>query len=160
MAFLLQTAKAHNIPVGQYNIPSEPIVLHEPPAAPPNLTSYTGAAIPGADNFNDDKVTIKDVFGVIVDNTRNETPTCESPIVCSYLFVWLTHLESSRNCLVYWVRTSGSISWGRILIAASSGTLRMDGPSVPLNNSPRSALSSSRTEFSSLETPCVHPALN
>jgi hypothetical protein len=109
VAFLLQAAKAHNIPVGQYNIPSEPIVLHAHTASQ-TLTSYTAAAISGADNFNDDKVTVKDVFDVIVDNTRNETPTCELPIIHSHLFVLLTNLESSRNGLVSWVRANGSIA--------------------------------------------------
>jgi hypothetical protein len=152
VAFLLQVAEAHNITIGggtKYNVPSEPIVLHPPPAASPSLTSYTQVAISGADNFNDDRVTVKDVFDVVVNNTRNETPTCEFPIVRLYLFVLLTRIELSRNHLVSWVRASGCIARKRILTTTSSVTLRMDGLSVLLNSSRHSALNSSRTEFSS-----------
>jgi len=43
-----------------------------------------------------------------------------------------------------------------ILTIASLVMIRMDGPSVLLNDFPLTALDNSSTQFSSLETPCVH----
>jgi hypothetical protein len=87
-AFVLQTAQAANviIPGGKnYNVPSGNITFGDTgDASPPSLTSYTRIAIAGADDFNDAGVTIKDVFDVIVEITREVTPTCES------LCYWLT----------------------------------------------------------------------
>ena len=89
---ILQLAEAHNVTVGggsKYNVPSEKLTVKRSllsvagPAPSQNLTSYTTAAITGADNFNDDNVTVKNVFDVIVDITREVTPTCEFPTVRS-----------------------------------------------------------------------------
>jgi hypothetical protein len=95
VVLILQAAEAHNITVGggsQYNVPSGNFTFNLPsvPATSESLTSYTQAAICGADNFNDDDVIVRDVFDTIVDITREITPTCEFPIVHSYPFVSLT----------------------------------------------------------------------
>ena len=115
VAYVLQTAQAYNVTIDggvKYNIPSEQVTIDETflseagTVAPQNLTSYSATAISGADNFNDDDVTIKDVFDVIVNNTREITPTCKFPIVRPYPLVPLTcHGSSSRNRLEYWVST-------------------------------------------------------
>jgi hypothetical protein len=113
VGLILQAAEAHNVTIGggiKYNIPPGNFTPGTSPTPPQNLTSYALAAIIGADNFNDDNVTVKDVFDIIVDVTRDITPTCGFPIARSYLFVWLTHPESSRNYLGCRVRASGGIS--------------------------------------------------
>jgi pimeloyl-ACP methyl ester carboxylesterase len=43
--------------------------------APGALVSYSSAAIAGADNFNDASATVSNVFDMIVENTRDITPT-------------------------------------------------------------------------------------
>ena len=92
VAAILQLAQDHNVTLSggaKYNVPSgdfsiDKILLSAIGAAPPqNLTSYALAAISGADNFNDDSVVIKDLFDVIVSNTRQVTASCKFP----YLFV-------------------------------------------------------------------------
>lgn len=112
VASILQIAQAHNVTVdrsARYNVPSGTINASSLSDAPsPNLTSYTEAAIVGADDFNDGSTTITDVFDIIVNITRQVTPTCEFPIVRLYLFVLLT-LQSSRNRLESWVRARGYI---------------------------------------------------
>ena len=164
VALLLQTAQAHNVTIdgsAKYNVPSvKPAIdksfLSEADAAPPvTLVSYTSAAIAGADNFNDDDVTIEDVFDTIVNVTREVSPTCELSIILSYLPVSLTRPESSRNCLDYWVRARG-YGFRRRIMTTTSVTLRMGGPCVLLNGFPRPAPSNSRLQFSSSETPSVH----
>jgi hypothetical protein len=121
VGLILQSAEAHNITIGggiKYNIPSGNFTFETGPTPPQNRTSYALAAIVGADNFNDDNVTIRDVFDIIVDVTREVTPTCEFPTARSYLFVLLTRPESSRNHLVSWVRAIGGIYRGQILTTA------------------------------------------
>ena len=80
---ILQAAEAYNITVGEgfkYHVPSGNFTFDIPSiVSSQNLTSYTQAAIAGADNFNDDNVTVKDVFDIIVNVTRQVTPTCEFP---------------------------------------------------------------------------------
>ena len=87
----LQLAQAQNIPVPggrHYNLPSQNITHQIPPDAisPPGLTSYTWVAISGADDFGDGKTTIKDIFDIIVETTREVTATCESPVIIPCLF--------------------------------------------------------------------------
>jgi hypothetical protein len=88
VALILQAAQALNIPPPEghkYNVPSgniSPNVTGDEP--PPTLTSYSQAAIAGADNFMDSDVTIKDVFDVIVSTTREVTPTCRFSTVLSH----------------------------------------------------------------------------
>ena len=108
---ILQAAEAHNITIDggiNYNVPSGNFTIHIPSetgtVTSQNLTSYTQVAIVGADDLDDDNVTVKDVFDVIVDITREVTPTCEFPVVRSHLFVLLTRPGSSRNLLGSWVR--------------------------------------------------------
>lgn len=91
VAVILQIAQAHNVTVGggvKYNVPSaidSPSASSE--ASSQNLTSYSSVAIAGGDDFNDGSVTIKDVFGIIVNTTREVTPTCKFPVIHPYLFV-------------------------------------------------------------------------
>jgi hypothetical protein len=103
-AHVLQAAQALNvtIPGGKkYNIPSGNFPLATP--SPAGLTPYTPVAIFGADDFNDTGVTIKDVFDVIVNNTREVSPTCKSLRYPVHLLIPPTHPQSSRYCLVIWV---------------------------------------------------------
>jgi len=80
-----QTALARNVTLDgslKINVPSGEFTfdksgLGKSGAALGPLTSYSPAAIAGADNFNDDSATISDVFDSIVENTRDITPTCE-----------------------------------------------------------------------------------
>ena len=94
LVVLAQIAQAHNVTVSggaRYTVPSVEISLDKTflsnsgaaPAPAPNLTSYSSVAISGADNFNDDGVTIKDVFDTIVDVTRDVSSACEFPIARS-----------------------------------------------------------------------------
>ena len=116
IGLILQTAAAHNVTLdgdAKFNVPSEKFALDESRlggngAAPGALTSYSSAAIAGADNFNDASATISDVFDIIVENTRQVTPTCEFS-VRSYPFVLLTHPKSSRYRLDPWVRARPTV---------------------------------------------------
>ena len=105
VGFILQTAQAHNITIdggARYNVPpGEFTISSDAPSS--NLTSYTAVAIGGADDFSDGDVTIKDVFDVIVNNTREVTATCELFAIRLHLFVLLTRPGLSRNRLDYWV---------------------------------------------------------
>ena len=109
VGFILQTAQAHNITIdggARYNVPpGEFTISSDAPSS--NLTSYTAVAIGGADDFSDGDVTIKDVFDVIVNNTREVTATCELFTIRLYLFILLTRPKLSRNRLERWVRKGG-----------------------------------------------------
>jgi hypothetical protein len=161
VALILQIAQAHNVTVPgghQYNVPSENITSPTLPAQLPPQISYSTAAITGADDFNDGETTIKDLFDITVQITREVTPTCMFPIVGSYIY--LSHLprsESSRNLLASFVRVGGNIFRRIILTIASLAILRINGPPIPLSSFPRTALRSSRTQFSSSEIACVQP---
>lgn len=48
--------------------------LADPP--PGKLKSFASDAVTGADNNNDAAVTMKDVFGVIVNTPRTVSPSC------------------------------------------------------------------------------------
>ena len=106
VTYILQTAQANNVTIDggvKYNVPSGQVTI-DGAAVPQNLTSYSTAAISGADNFNDDDATIEDLFDALVNNTREITPTCEFPVIYSYPLVPLTRPESSsRNPLESWV---------------------------------------------------------
>ena len=94
---VLQASQAHNVtaPGGRkYNVPSEKIIIDDTVAESyPNVTSYTYVAITGADDFNDDNTTIRDIFGSLVENTREVTPACELPIIHPQTFASLTPLN-------------------------------------------------------------------
>ena len=114
VALVLQIAQAHNVTIPgcqKYNVPSGNITdpSSSTQSSTSNLTSYSAAAITGADDFADNQTTIKDLFDTIVYNTRKITPTCKFPIVGSYPFVSLTPSESSRIRLASWVRAGGNI---------------------------------------------------
>ena len=82
VALVLQAAQALNIhiPGGRkYNVPTGNFTISSDitGTSTPTLTSYSGVAIAGADDFADGSVTIEDIFDIIVRNTREVTPTCE-----------------------------------------------------------------------------------
>ena len=112
-----QTALAHNVTLDggvKISVPSGGFTfdksrLGNSGAALGALTSYSLAAITGADNFNDDNATISDVFDTIVEITRDITPTCESSIIYPHTFALPTRLKSSRNRLDHWVRARAII---------------------------------------------------
>ena len=107
VALILQASQVHNItiPGGQeYNIPTGNITIPETGrTSTPTLTSYTRMAIAGADDFNDSGVMISDVFDMIVNDTREVTPTCKFSVIDSYLPALMIGLQTSRNRLVAWV---------------------------------------------------------
>jgi len=159
VVFILQTAQAHNITIdgsGKYNVPSEKITIDVSVfESSQNLTSYATAAISGADDFNDDNTTIKDMFDMVVNNTREVTPTCEFSLftlICSF------HLPGPNQVGTVWSLgyVQGEAFSEGILTVTSSVTLCMDGQFEVLSDSPHSVLSSSRTQFSSWELLCVH----
>jgi hypothetical protein len=84
VALVLQASQAHNITIPgcpKYNVPSGNITLDDTIAVSyPNKTSYSDAAIAGVDNFNDDNTTIREIFDVVVEVTRELTPTGELSI--------------------------------------------------------------------------------
>jgi len=81
IALIHQTAQAHNITLKtglKINVPSEKVTFDKrrlEKRAPGALTSYSQAAIAGADNTHDGSATVSDVFDTIVANTRQITPT-------------------------------------------------------------------------------------
>ena len=82
VALVLQATQALNITVPggrKYNVPTGNFTLSSniTGTSTPALTSYSPVAIAGADDFADGSVTIKDIFDIIVSNTREVTPTCE-----------------------------------------------------------------------------------
>jgi len=165
---ILQTAQLFNVATitGKYNMPSETIGFESslglPGAGPsPNLTTYALTAISGADNFNDGSVTIKDVFDVVVSNTRNVTPTCELSVFRSRpfaLLILISHESKSepsgasgtRQRVLFFVKMYSDNSFRPV-------TFRTLGPSDPLNRFPHSTLNHSRPQFSSSETRYVQP---
>ena len=93
VSFVLQASQDHNVTVdggAKYNIPPEGVAVDKTAfesflggtgaTSSQNLTSYALAAISGADDFNDDNTTIRDVFDIVVNNTREVTPTCKFPL--------------------------------------------------------------------------------
>jgi hypothetical protein len=86
VALILQIAQAHNVTVPgghQYNVPSGNITSPTSSTQFGPAISYSTEAIMGADNFNDDETTIKDLFDIIVQTTREVSPTCMFLIVCA-----------------------------------------------------------------------------
>ncbi|KAF9793491.1 Alpha/Beta hydrolase protein [Thelephora terrestris] len=79
VALVLQASQAHNvtIPGGRkYNVPPGNITIDDTADTFfPNRTSYSQAAIAGADDFEDGNTTISNIFDIIVENTREVTPT-------------------------------------------------------------------------------------
>lgn len=163
VALAMQASQVYNvtIPGGRkYNVPSGNITFDDSIEADyPNQFSYSTEAIAGADDFMDGNTTVRDIFDLIVENTREVTPTCAFFTTRPYLFILLTCLQSRRNHLDTWVRTQRSASKQYVLTIIPSGTIRMDGPSVRLSSFPRTALSSSSIRFLSSETPSVHSTL-
>ena len=104
VAFVLQASKAHNVTIdggAKYNVPSEEVTIDKAALesflngtggnSPQDSTSYTAAAISGADDFNDENTTIRDFFDIIVNNTREVSPTCKfSLFTHTHSFVSLT----------------------------------------------------------------------
>ena len=130
MGFVLQTSRAHNVTVNggaKYNLPPGEFTIDQSflseigVTSSPSLTSYTAAAIAGADDFNDDDTSIRDVFDIIVSVTREITPSCKPPIIRSYPFVLLSP-KSSRNRLEPYVRARGSTCQTYSLTIARSST--------------------------------------
>ena len=112
VAFILQASQELNITVPggkKYNIPTESVIINTGGTSPPTLTSYSTAAIIGADDFVDSGVTINSVFDTIVNVTREITPTCRFSVIGLRLFISLTRHQSSRNGLVIWVGTGATI---------------------------------------------------
>ena len=104
---LLQLAQAHNVAVPggrHYNLPSQNIThtIPQDELYPPGLTSYSWVAISGADDFGDSQTTIKDIFDIIIETTREVTKTCEFPVVNSRLFDLLTRsrIKSEQSGLL------------------------------------------------------------
>ena len=106
IGLIYQTAQAHNVTLdGGLNInitPGEFAIDKSPLSrisarAPGVLSSYSSAAIAGADNFNDGGVTINDVFDLIVENTRQVTPTCEFFVVPSVHFTDPSQIKSAPS---------------------------------------------------------------
>ena len=169
VAFVLQSAQAHNITIdggAKYNVPSERVTidkaafeafLNEIGAVPAkNMTSHALTAISGADNFNDDNTTIRDVFDIIVNNTREVTPTCKSSVIrLSVHFTYPFGIKSEPSGVLGTCKANNFLMM--YLIIASLAILCTDGQSVPLSGFLHSTgPSGSRTRFSSWETLCVH----
>ena len=128
VALVLQASKALNITIPgceKYNVPTRNITLNDS-NSPPTLVSYSPEAITGSDDFVDGGVTIKDVFDVIVDITRDITPTCMFSSISSRLFVSLTCHQSSWSHLVARV-CNKRIFWRCDLTAFFPDILRIIG---------------------------------
>ena len=80
VALVLQAAQAHNVTTNggvKYNVPSGNITIDGTGnSSSPSLTSYSTAAIIGADDFDDEDITLTEAFDIIVNITRQVTPTC------------------------------------------------------------------------------------
>ena len=120
---ILQIAQAHDVTVPggrQYNVPSDDVpdpILQGFNSPESSLTLYSQVAIAGADDFWDDNTTIKDIFDIIVETTREVTPTCEFPIINSRLFdslnqsqIKLEHFGQSGTCGRKYLRREDSDS--------------------------------------------------
>ena len=88
VGLVLQAAQVHNVTVPgghKYNVPSGNITIDQTPLSQDvsvsNLTSHTPAAVSGADDFVDSKIIIEDVFDIIVNTTREISPTCMFPLL-------------------------------------------------------------------------------
>jgi len=83
VGLVLQASQVHNIAIegcAKYNAPSGNVTLTGTGSpSSPTLTSYSLAAIIGADDFVDSNATMKDLFDTIVNVTRQITPTCAFP---------------------------------------------------------------------------------
>ena len=163
VALVLQASQAYNvtIPGGRkYNVPSGNITIDNTvDTSSPNRTSYSPVAIAGADDYNDGNTTIKDVFDIIVENTREVTPACTFFTIGSHSFILLTFPQSSWNRVDTRVCTKRTVSNQYFLTRVSPGIIRMDGLSVRLSGLPRTALSNSNTLFLSSETLFVYSML-
>jgi len=124
VAIVLQLALDHNVTLSggaKYSVPSgdfsfDKTLLSTIGAAPlQNLTSYALAAISGADNFNDDSVTIKNVFDVVVSNTRQVTASCEFPVTYSLVSGRFTDTPRIKSELSGLSGTHKTISFLRML---------------------------------------------
>ena len=156
VALVLQSAQAHNITVpggDKYSVPSEnitdpipPTLLGSDPVS--NLTDYSPAAITGADDFRNNQTTIKDIFDIIVQTTREITPTCMFVNICWYPFDSLTAFPNQVGTVwsIGYVQEK-AFSEGTILTIASSAIIRISGRLVPLNSFPHIPLGSSRTQL-------------
>jgi hypothetical protein len=116
VALVLQAAQALNITVPEgkkYNVPSGNFTFGYTgnTSSLASLTSYTEVAISGADDFSDDGVTIKDVFDLIVSNTREVTPTCTSLRYPVHLPISPNRPRSSRHHLAAWVCAAETVFW-------------------------------------------------
>ena len=102
VGLVLQASQTHNVTVPggrKYNVPSENITIDDTVATSyTGMTSYSQVAIAGADDLNDGNTTIKDIFDVIVENTREVTSACKLPIRLLILLL-LTRPRSSWNHL-------------------------------------------------------------
>lgn len=105
VAFVLQASQARGIAIeggAKYNVPSGNVTVTEtgnPPSS--DLTSYTMDATIGADDFNDDNVTIAGLFDIVVDFTRQVTPTCA--FLDNDPTPFFTDFQSSWDRLGFWV---------------------------------------------------------
>lgn len=101
VAFVLQASQAHNITIdggAKYNVPSGSIVINGMgKTSTPNLTSYATAAIIGADDFNDDNTTLDGLFDIIVNTTRQVTPSCMFLVGLSSVFFFFIDLPSTKS---------------------------------------------------------------
>ena len=162
VALVMQASQAHNVPIPggrKYNVPSGNITIDDTvDTFYPNRTSYSQAAIAGSDDFSYGNTTTKDAFDIIVENTREVSPTCKSRTVRLYMFILLIHPQSSRSHLASGVRTK-VVSEYYALTIALVGTARLDGLSVLLSGFPHTVLSGSSTRFLSLKIPCAYSTL-
>ena len=106
VAFALQAAQARNLTIdggAKYNVPSgnffaQNLLPSETDVIPLNSATYSSVAIFGADDFDDDNTTIKDLFDIIVKTTRQVIPSCKFHSVGSYtLFIDLPPSQSGRS---------------------------------------------------------------
>jgi hypothetical protein len=117
VAFALQAAQARNLTIdgcAKYNIPSGNLSAQNPfptetDVIPLNSTTYSPVAIFGADDFDDDNTTIKDVFDIIVKTTRQVIPSCKFLSAGSYA-IFVDTPPRSRDGLGCWVCTRQGIS--------------------------------------------------
>jgi len=108
-ALVLQAAETYNVTHTidggrKYNVPSENITIDDPPLYQVSLTSYSQAAIAGADDFSDDDATIEDLFDDIVAVTRKVSPTCEIFYHSFLSILLLSNPKSSRSHFEHVVR--------------------------------------------------------